>query len=152
MHAFDTIHLAHLHWRLCSFALTEHSFRPFLYFVNMLSQKQVILLLTAQSAALLASAFVAPTPFGVKSLLQSKSAGPLFSDVVSAVASTSEDEAAESVVEPTEESSDTSEPAADATPAEEKQRLTVFVGNLPFRKLASYNYFKRALCVLSVLI
>jgi nucleolin len=99
----------------------------------MLSQKQVILLLTAQSAALLASAFVAPTPFGVKSLLQSKSAGPLFSDVVSAVASTSEDEAAESVVEPTEESSDTSEPAADATPAEEKQRLTVFVGNLPFQ-------------------
>ena len=107
----------------------------------MLFQKQVILLLAAQSAALLASAFVAPTPFGLKSFVQPKSAGPLFSDVVSAVSSTSEDEAAESVVEPTEESSDVSEPVADAAPAEEKERLTVFVGNLPFRKFLPYNHF-----------
>lgn len=106
----------------------------------MLFQKQAILLLAAQ--ALLASAFVAPTPFGVKSFVQPKSAGPLFSDVVSAVSSTSEDEAAESVAEPAEESSDASEPVADdAAPAdEEKERLTVFVGNLPFRKFLSYNH------------
>lgn len=106
----------------------------------MLFEKKVILILAAQSAALLASGFVAPAPFaGLVSTTQKS--GPLFSDVVSAVSSTAEDEAAESVVEETaepelpeatseEESSE--EPAA--APAAEKQRLTVFVGNLPFRK------------------
>jgi len=85
-----------------------------------------------------------------------KSAGPLFSDVVSAVSSTAEDEAAESVSEPelpeASEETETEEPAAEAeAEAEaalaEKQRLTVFVGNLPFRKFtcccgsfSSYSY------------
>lgn len=111
----------------------------------MLFQKQVIVLLAAQSAALLASAFVAPTPFGLTSPAQLKSAGPLFSDVVSAVSSTAEDEAAESVAEPAEESSDTvPEPVAEAAPAAEaapveKERLTVFVGNLPFRKFMLFK-------------
>ena len=96
----------------------------------MLFRKQAIFVLTAQSVALFASGFVAPTPsFGLCS--QKKSAGPLFSDVVSAVSLTAEDEAAESVVEEPELPS-ADEPAA-AVPAD-KQRLTIFVGNLPFRK------------------
>lgn len=120
--------------------------------LTMMFQKQVILVLVAQSAALLASGFVAPAPFGGVATLQSKSAGPLFSDVVSAVSSTSEDEAAESVVEEEvvevepespeaaeeDSSEDETEPPvaeADAAPVP-KERLTVFVGNLPFRKFA----------------
>ena len=125
----------------------------------MLFQKQVIFLLAAQSASLLACAFVAPAPFGLtsSSTLQ-KCAGPLFSDVVSAVSSTSEDEAAESVVEetveettelelpaatadaddePTAESATedaVDEPSAESAPIDEKESMTVFVGNLPFRK------------------
>lgn len=116
----------------------------------MLFQKQVVVfLLAAQSASLLVGAFVAPAPFGLtsSSTLQNKCTGPLFSDVVSAVSSTSEDEAAESVVEETAEleipaatpedepaAESATEDAADEPPAEEKERMTVFVGNLPFRK------------------
>lgn len=128
----------------------------------MLFQKQAILLLVAQSSFFLAStAFVVPSPFGFVPSTK-KSAGPLFSDVVSAVSSTAEDEASESIVEETvveeaiveepelpeatavenddeeaeEETSDDDEeePEAQAPPRFERERLTVFVGNLPFRK------------------
>ena len=97
----------------------------------MLFQKKVIVLFVAQSAALLASGFVAPNPFGLSTTTKSFSnGGPL---LVSAV----EDEAAEAVVEdvePVMESLEAAEPEADAkSSAPQKQRLTIFVGNLPFR-------------------
>jgi hypothetical protein len=112
-------------------------------------KKLIVLLvvLVAQSAALLVSGFVTPSsPFGLSGVSKSIScAGPL---LVSAV----EDESAEAVVEEPEaaavleeipkvadaeqvsqESSDESKVDA-AAAAAQKQRLTLFVGNLPFRK------------------
>lgn len=98
----------------------------------MLFHTKVIVLLVAQSAALLVSGFVAPSPFGLSTPKSFSNAGPL---LVSAV----QDEAAETVVgdvEPDMETPKVSEPTAFAEISPpQKQRLTIFVGNLPFRKL-----------------
>lgn len=111
-------------------------------FITMLFHKKVIVILVAQSSAFLARAFVTPSPFGLSTPKScSIAAGPL---LVSAV----EDEAAEAVVEETEAvleipkipESDAAEElsgdavASDETAAAQKERLSVFVGNLPFRK------------------
>lgn len=96
----------------------------------MLFHKKVIVLLVAQSAALLASGFVAPTPFGLSTTPKSFSnAG--FPLLVSAV----EDEAAETVVEDAEPVTVADSEAVAKISAPQKPRLTIFVGNLPFRKL-----------------
>jgi hypothetical protein len=104
----------------------------------MLFHKKVIVLLVAQSSALLASGFVAPTtPFGLSTTPKSFSnAGPL---LVSAV----EDEAAaETVVEDAEPPVTVADSEAVAEiSASEKPRLTIFVGNLPFRTLTCVCVF-----------
>lgn len=94
----------------------------------MLFYKKVIVLLVAQSAAFLACAFVTPPPFGLSTPKSCSiaAAGPL---LVSAV----EDESAEAIAEETETVSEI--PNVPESDAAEEQRLTVFVGNLPFRKL-----------------
>jgi hypothetical protein len=114
----------------------------------MLFHKKVIILLVVQSAAFLAGAFVTPSPFGLSTPKSCSIAGPL---LVSAV----EDESAEAVVEETgtvlevpesDAAEDQPEESSDeAAAAAEKQRLTVFVGNLPFRKLPSF--LKGTLCL-----
>jgi hypothetical protein len=118
----------------------------------MLFHKKVIILLVVQSAAFLAGAFVTPSPFGLSTPKSCSIAGPL---LVSAV----EDESAEATVEETETVSEIpndvpesdaaedqpEESSDEAAAAAEKQRLTVFVGNLPFRKLPSF--LKGTLCL-----
>lgn len=124
----------------------------------MLFHKKLLLLLVAQSTTLFAAGFVTPSRFGVLAGRTCASiGGPLcVSAVEDEAAEVAEPEAAAEVAEPealetTEEAEDerddsapepeeaeASEESEVSAQSPEKQRFTVFVGNLPFRKFCDH--------------